>query len=264
MTHLEKVGQWIRPDAVGVEIGAFKAPIPGLTPFYVDCFEEYAGEKCLFDFKGDACHLPFRDSSLDYVATSHVFEHVANPIQALHEWGRVLRDRGIVYAVIPDKKYTWDRARPTTPAAHLLEDYRAHVAQRDPTHIDDFVSGINWAEFAPGKSEAEREAYRRALREATDQGLDINIHFHTFEAESFAEIVACTNREAGLPWRYRLLDIVPQFPQTMPNGFLAVLRVHKPAIPDQVASLVSGLRNHFDRTSAVLPGVNRHVRPAAA
>src|SRR5471032_2472484 len=78
MTHEEKVARWIGPGKIGVEIGAFKSPIPGLAPrpIYVDRFRDYAGERCLADYYGDATELPFRDNSLDYVVTSHVLEHV--------------------------------------------------------------------------------------------------------------------------------------------------------------------------------------------
>jgi len=35
--------------------------------------------------------LPFKDSSLDYVLSSHVIEHFFNPIKALLEWNRVIK-----------------------------------------------------------------------------------------------------------------------------------------------------------------------------
>ena len=110
MTHEEKVARWIGPGKIGVEIGAFKSPIPGLAPrpIYVDRFRDYAGARCLADYYGDATELPFRDNSLDYVVTSHVLEHVPNPVKALAEWYRVLRPGGIIYCLVPDRRYTWD------------------------------------------------------------------------------------------------------------------------------------------------------------
>jgi len=117
MMHLEKVSKWLKEP--GVEIGPFKTPIPGIKPFYVDKYQYFANEKCLADYYGEAITLPFRSNSLNYVASSHVFEHVANPIQAFAEWYRVLRPGGIIYMVVPDRRYTWDRHRQLTPVSHL-------------------------------------------------------------------------------------------------------------------------------------------------
>lgn len=77
MNHSDVVPKYL--TGLGVEIGAFKTPIPGVKPIYVDLFSHYAGEATLAEYYGDACSLPFYDSSLHYVATSHVLEHVANP-----------------------------------------------------------------------------------------------------------------------------------------------------------------------------------------
>ncbi|MGH7804708.1 MAG: methyltransferase domain-containing protein, partial [Candidatus Binatia bacterium] len=78
--------KWLR--GVGVEVGAFTTPIPGIQPFYVDKFRRFANQECRADVFADGASLPFRSGSLDYVATSHVLEHTANPIAALCEWHR--------------------------------------------------------------------------------------------------------------------------------------------------------------------------------
>ena len=121
----------------GVEIGAFQTPIPSISPIYVDRFATYAGEPTLADYFGDACDLPFLDDSVQYVASSHVLEHVANPFAALKEWTRVLRHGGYIYMVVPDRRHTFDHRRPLTAPVHMLADFRGGVGQVDGTHIDD-------------------------------------------------------------------------------------------------------------------------------
>jgi SAM-dependent methyltransferase len=243
-----------------VEIGAFKTPIPGIQPFYVDCFEEYAGEKCLLDFKGDACNLPFIDNSLEYVATSHVLEHVANPLMAITEWARVLIPGGIIYAVIPDKRYTWDKRRPSTTAEHMLEDFKNKVTQCDGTHITDFIDGITWEEYAPGRPLSEREAYRNILTESIKAGLDINIHFHVFDSNSFEGVVSVIEESNALNYNIELLDLVPQFPSSCPNGFLAVLKVKKTKISDFTKSLTNSFRYKISSDLLLRKGTKRHLR----
>lgn len=267
MGNEEKISEWLAGRRWGVEIGAFKTPLPGLNPFYVDCFEEYAGERCLLDFKGDACHLPFVDNSLDYIASSHVLEHVANPVRALAEWARVLRVGGLIYAVIPDKRYTWDRRRSTVTLDHLASDFVQKVTQVDGTHVDEFIDGIVWEEYAPQKSEAERESYRHILTESVKAGLEINIHFHAFEPKNFADTIQGLNVSRLLPYRFELLDLVERFPDSTPNGFLAVLRVHKADMADWMSGALNRVRHRLFPAEIVRHGTRRYPRgdiPAAA
>ncbi len=240
------VQEHLRGD--GVEIGAFKTPIPGIAPIYVDRFAEYAGEPTLADYAGDACSLPFLDSSLDYVASSHVIEHVANPLAALCEWVRVLRHGGKIFAVVPDRRLTFDHSRPLTPAGHMLADFRNRVGQNDPTHIDDFVYGVDWAQYSPQTAAADiaraRDALAARYRSAVARGEEINIHFHTFELESFAELIALGNRAKIWPGYLALVDFRPAFPASNPNGFAVVAQISK-TIRERIRSVWSprGLRS---------------------
>ena len=229
------IKKWLNVDGKGVEIGAFKTPLPHISPYYVDCFDEYAGAACLLDFKSDACHLPFKSYTLDYVASSHVIEHIANPLQALGEWSRVLLPEGRIYMVIPDKTKTWDRPRVTTTAAHLIEDFGGRVDQTDGQHVADFVDGMVWSEFAPGKSGEERQQFRQALQASSEAGLEINIHFHTFEPASFPKVIEEINAARVLPRPLRILDLIENFPADNPNGFLVVLEA-EPTLPQQLAA----------------------------
>jgi ubiquinone/menaquinone biosynthesis C-methylase UbiE len=250
MKNNELLKRWIGGSSLGVEIGAFKTPLPIIRPYYVDRFEEYAGEKCLLDFKGDACSLPFWDCSLDYVATSHVIEHVANPFQAFKEWARVLVDRGVIYLVVPDKSKTWDRLRPTTKAQHLLDDFMKKVDQTDGTHVSDFADGIIWSEFAPGKGEDERLIYRKALEEAVKAKAEINIHFHTFEAASFPKIIEEFNNAKVIDGFLDLVELVEDFPDDNPIGFGAVL-VLRSGLKKKIQSLWGLPKRRLSRSSAI-------------
>src|SRR4051812_37190468 len=85
----------------GIEIGAHGRPIPGIKAYYVDRVREFEGTKCPVHVLADGAQLPFRDSSLDYVASSHVLEHLANPAGAILEWYRAVKPGGILYMIIP-------------------------------------------------------------------------------------------------------------------------------------------------------------------
>lgn len=262
--HLAAVARWLPRAQVGVEIGAFVTPIPGLKPFYIDCFEEYAYQQCLLDYLGTAVDLPFHSDSLDYVATSHVLEHVANPLRAFEEWGRVLRDGGIIYAVIPDRRYTWDRLRPAATFAHLRDDFVRKVGQSDPTHVQDFARGIVWSEYSPGKTEEDRAAYEHVLAASTAAGLEINIHFHAFEPAVFQDIIAQLNASGLLTFTIETLAMVERFPASCPNGFLFVGRVRKRGLGAKLRSLKWRLAAARNRESVVRADARKPKRAAAA
>jgi SAM-dependent methyltransferase len=61
------------------------------------------GEFIKPDMYGDAENIPLENSSLDYVISSHVIEHVPNPIKAFFEWNRILKDQGIVFMIFPKR-----------------------------------------------------------------------------------------------------------------------------------------------------------------
>ena len=58
--------------------------------------------------------IPVQDASYDCVFSSHSLEHVANPIKALLEWKRVIRDHGLLLLILPNRDYTFDWRRPVT------------------------------------------------------------------------------------------------------------------------------------------------------
>jgi SAM-dependent methyltransferase len=79
------------------------------------------------------------NSSYDFVMSSHVIEHSANPIKALKEWERVLRKNGVILVVCPDGRKTFDHRRPVTPTSHLVEDFDNNIDEHDLTHLSEII-----------------------------------------------------------------------------------------------------------------------------
>jgi SAM-dependent methyltransferase len=262
-THEAKVARWIPRGAIGVEIGAWKSPVPGLTPVYVDRYAEFGGEPCRADYQGDATALPFHDHSLDYVVTSHVLEHVANPVAALAEWCRVLRPGGIIYLLVPDRRLTWDRFRKLTPVDHLLEDFARGTTAVDATHIEDFVRGVDWTTFSPDTPPADVPRKQQELmavyQAAVAAGQEINIHFHVFEPGNLRDLIS--RLQPRLHWE--LIDECEHFPASAPNGYLVILRVRK-TWTERVRATWQRLMRGSGVRSALLPSAKPFIRPAAA
>lgn len=253
MNHLDKTSKWLK--GTGVEIGAFKTPIDGIKPIYVDKFHEFAGERCLADFYGEACSLPFHNNSLDYVASSHVLEHVSNPIKAICEWYRVLRPGGIMYVVVPDRRFTWDHRRELTPVAHMLDDYARNTTDCDATHIDDFVENVDWATYSPATPSeqvpAEKQKLKQIYHETVADGRIINIHFHVFEPSNVVELFKAVTTFPQTKLDLTILDTAEQFPDNNPNGFLIVVRANK-RLGDRVGVLKNSVRRRYDAAYPVL------------
>ena len=73
---------------------------------------------------GKAHALPVPDASLDFVFSSHVLEHLYNPIGHFDHWRRKLKPGGVVLGVVPSIEGTKDFVQPPTTLSTLLEEHR--------------------------------------------------------------------------------------------------------------------------------------------
>lgn len=64
------------------------------------------------------------DNSQDFVIANHFLEHCENPINAIENMLRALKNGGILYMSVPDKRFTFDSTRQITSFQHLMRDYR--------------------------------------------------------------------------------------------------------------------------------------------
>lgn len=122
-------------------------------------------------------------SSFDFVLSSHVIEHLADPMRGLREWGRVLRDDGTLILVVPHKDGTFDHRRPVTTIEHILDDFRNETAEDDRTHIPEVLElhdfeRDHWAE--------SRDAFRKRCE---DNPQNRCVHHHVFDTELAARLV---------------------------------------------------------------------------
>ena len=79
-------------------------------------------------------------ANYDFVLSSHMLEHTANPILALSEWIRLLKDQGTLVLLLPHKDGTFDHRRPVTAMQHLIADFDAGMAEDDLTHMPEILA----------------------------------------------------------------------------------------------------------------------------
>jgi ubiquinone/menaquinone biosynthesis C-methylase UbiE len=135
----------------------------------------------------EGTELPVKDESYDCVLSSHSLEHIANPMKALVEWRRVLRDGGLLLLILPNRHYTFDWRRPVTSLEHLRDDFQRDTPESDLFHLDEILALHDLSRDPPaGTPEQFKE---RCLNNAEFRA----IHHHVFELETAAQLV----REVG-------------------------------------------------------------------
>ncbi len=144
----------------GIEIGGSAHNPFGLKTRNVDycaemtCFKQeeikLCGEALAVDIVSPGDKLPLDDNSVDFVISSHVIEHFADPIKALREWYRVVKPGGYLYIIAPHKERTFDKERPRTTLAELIERHKTGK-QDGGSHdhwsvwtTEDFVELVRW------------------------------------------------------------------------------------------------------------------------
>lgn len=80
---------------------------------------QLCGDALRVDLVATAEALPLKDKSVDFVLSSHVIEHLADPIGALQEWQRVARK--YVFIIFPHPDRTPETLTELTTVAELID-----------------------------------------------------------------------------------------------------------------------------------------------
>jgi SAM-dependent methyltransferase len=198
----------------GIEVGPGEQPFPlafpGVDVVYLDRWEPDQSRQ-LFAELGDApfvmpdviCNLltdrlgMFDDRSQDFVIASHVLEHVADPIGLLDDIHRVLKVGGIALVLLPDKRRTFDHARPITDLDHLVRDFQSGVTEVDDEHVRSFLqyTDPDYEHTVLGVSDDERS-------KLFDWHRQRSIHAHVWAEDDFQPVIDYAITELGHDWEF--------------------------------------------------------------
>lgn len=146
--------------------------------------------------------LAIPSSHYDVVLSSHVIEHIANPLRALCEWVRVLKENGLLVLIIPHKDGTFDHLRPVTTFEHILQDFKFGMGEDDLTHLPEILKlhdlrqSLEVERFEEFRNRSERNFENRCL------------HHHVFNTELVARILDHLNLEILALEQFLVLHIV--------------------------------------------------------
>ncbi len=132
---------------------------------------------------GEGCALPADGNSLDFIFSSHVFEHLANPLGHLEHWYTKLRGGGVVAGVVPDVGGSKDYVFEPCSVKDFLDEYAAGEMQPQLVHYQ------RWAAArAPGKDPV---GYWQAKR---------SIHVHFYTADNMRALLELAVAKIGFAW----------------------------------------------------------------
>lgn len=120
----------------------------------------------------------------DHVVANHVFEHVPDPIGWLRTISAFLREGGILFLALPDKKYTFDKYRPDTPLSHLLHDHFSGVDSVSSEHMLEIELYYD-LEFVRKEMRLPERLDAARLRASLDLPPHFGVHCHVFQSETF-------------------------------------------------------------------------------
>lgn len=255
--HLSGSGAELGPGHVG-----FPILTPGAPVHYLDCWRpsenrdrfpelreaDYVEPDTVCDFNVEGLS-PLADASQDFVIASHVLEHMANPLRMLCEIHRVLRPGGTLLLFLPDRHVTFDKDRPPTPLAHLVDEYERQVTEVDDAHIEEFlVFTANHQGEGPPESRTTPDpdmdleglsVYERGLallwlnwddvtnpahrRELVELHRQRSIHAHVWDVDEFVEVLLYCIRSLGHQWEF-VDGALPGEPGAEQDEFGLVLR----------------------------------------
>jgi SAM-dependent methyltransferase len=134
------------------------------------------------------------DGSQDFVISSHVIEHLADPIGFLQETHRVLRVGGLTLILLPDRRTTFDHGRAPTTLQCLIRDHETGATEPDDEHVLDFlVHGDQGPDFVMPDDPAE-------LAQLIQWHRDRSIHVHCWTEDEFPHVIEHCMRELGQGW----------------------------------------------------------------
>jgi SAM-dependent methyltransferase len=138
------------------------------------------------------------DATYEVLLSSHVIEHIANPIKALHEWKRILKNNGYLVMIVPHKDFTYDNKRPLSKIEHLVDDFENNIKEDDTTHFQEVIDLHNL------KIDTTVASLNAHVERTLDNFNRRIVHHHVFDTELVAKLV----HYAG----FKILDLQPVRP----------------------------------------------------
>ena len=119
----------------------------------------------------------------DAAVSSNLLEHSPNPVLLLLNFYLITKEGGWQFHAIPHHRYTYDRFREPTPAAHLMEDFLQGRDRTDRSHDRDYI-----------QSAIEKDGWQRKFHEKYPVEYPY-LHFHVFDEGNTGQLFSLLFQE---------------------------------------------------------------------
>jgi SAM-dependent methyltransferase len=124
-----------------------------------------------------------KDHSYEFVLSCNNLEHMANPIAAIFEWKRILKDGGVILLILPNKKVNFDHRRPFTTIEHLINDYYNKAGEDDMTHLNEIL------QMHDLRRDPQAGTFENFTARCKDNFKNRCMHHHVFSQKLLKEMV---------------------------------------------------------------------------
>jgi predicted SAM-dependent methyltransferase len=200
----------------GVEIGASHDPIaPKREGYAVHVIDHTSREKLVekyrpvglpverieevdFVWRGESyLELTGAPKGYDWIIASNLVEHTPDLIGFLQDCDAILKDGGVLALAVPDKRYSFDRFRPVSGLARVVDSHvarhRIHTVGAAAEYCMNVVSKggrVSWNAGTPGEYEFVHSASQwRVVMEEVQGGLYHDLHNWVFVPHSFRALL---------------------------------------------------------------------------
>jgi SAM-dependent methyltransferase len=187
----------------GIEIGALQKPLKlseGCQVRYIDRMTigkllEHYPEMAKYplqapDIVDDGQQLAHvAEDSQDFIIANHFLEHCPDPIRSIHNMLRVVKQGGVLYLAVPDKRHTFDLRRPATPYVALKNAYVS--GQR--TGVAELFH--EWARLVIGLPPDEAQKRAQELIEE-----DYSIHYNVWATTDLLSFLLAARQDFQIPF----------------------------------------------------------------
>lgn len=205
--------QQIDKEGHGIEIGAGIDPIaPKRDGYKVHVIDHASREELLgkyrehgiglerleevdFVWRGQGyLELTGRPKFYDWIIASNVVEHTTDLIGFLADCDAILKDGGVLCLVVPDKRYCFDRFRPVTGLARIIDAHDARPRVHTPGVAAEYFLNVvtregehSWSAGSVGDYTFLHSAQqaREMMQEVREKGSYLDVHNWCFVPSSF-------------------------------------------------------------------------------
>lgn len=134
--------------------------------------------------------------TLDFVVAHLELQRLSDPLLSLIDWILLLREEGILYVSVPDRRVTQDNLRLPTPPSHFLLDYLYGTRSGDYENREHAAAHF-WSWPDAGRLEGRTKEESAGLVYAAVHGEDRDVNRHVFNIDTLRFIIETAAKIAG-------------------------------------------------------------------